>query len=690
MTSFLLMALALLGVAWLAAFLPYRLREPPARGRPVLVALRTGTFFLLALLLWNPSVPREEPVPSSHGRWVVVDRSLGMGARNLEGESAWARGVDVALERAGEGARVAIYDGALETVEADDLDGLEPGAPGSELSGAVEGALEAGAASVEVVSDFRIDDVDRLLEVGGVAPEGLRVRPVGEEVRNVGLAGFQAPARVEAGDSVEVELTLHGEGAQEADSMELRVMEAGEVVAREVVPGVVGEGTRSHGLTLPPFQDEGLRRLEAEAELEGDGFSHDDRRVAYVHVEEARRGIALVALDAGWEARQLLPVLEGATDLEGVGYLRLADDRYLPLRSEEPADAASPEAVGASPGPVEPDVVAERLSDARIVVLLGLGGDPPEEVRVALEEAPGLLVFPAEPASGDLLDLSLEGPRTGEWRPTEELPSSRLAGELAGVAFHDLPPLQRVLDATVPQGGEVALRLRAGDGVAPQVPGLLLRAREERREVVVPASGYWRWAARGGEAREAYRRLWSAVGGELLRAGDPEVPVAGPEDRVVARGEPVGWRVEGEAGGDVRLRIVRPEDGDPLGGAEAPPGDPVVDTVVVVDDEGRFVTSALPPGPYAYRLERPGEDEALGVGPFDVDPYAADLERRPRPPDPAVAEAAAEAADPDAGPQEPGAAERAGTPLRTHPLPYLLALAFLCVEWVVRRRVGLR
>lgn len=683
-------AVALLGVAWLLALLPYRLREPSAPGRPLLVALRTGTLFLLALLLWNPSVGDGEPVPTDHGQWVLLDRTLGMGAVDPDGVSAWNRGVEEAQRQAEEGARVAVYDGALEMVERGELPELEPGASGRELEAAVEGALEAGAGTVELISDFRITDGHRIAGLGGWVPGGLRVRPVGGEVRNAGLAELRIPSRVEAGDSLRIGVVLHGEGVGEGETADLVVREAGEELARETLPAVVGQGTRAHDWTLPPFQDEGLRRLEVQVELEGDGFPHDDRRVAYVTVEEARRGIVLVALDPGWEGRQLLPVLERATDLEGVGFLRLAGGEYLEIRSD-PAEVADPDAAPGPGGPVDSAEVADRLEQARVVVLVGLGGDPPEEVRAALEEAPALLAMPAEPAAGEWLGLPLDGPRSGEWQPAPELPSSRLAGELAGVDFQNLPPLERVLEADVPSGADVALRLRPSDGAGPDLPGLLLLPREERRHVVAPASGFWRWAAWGGEAREAYRRLWAAVGGELLRAGDPAAPVAGPEDRVVLRGEPVRWRVDGAAGQEVRVEIRAARPDAPAEAPEPAEEEPVMDTVMGADEEGRFVTPPLPPGPYAYRLTRSGEEEALGEGPFDVDPYAADLELRPDPPDP-------EAAEEGGGPEDAALdAERgevdgaaAGAPLRTHPLPYLLALAFLCVEWVGRRRAGLR
>ena len=44
----------------------------------------------------------------------------------------------------------------------------------------------------------------------------------------------------------------------------------------------------------------------------------------------------------------------------------------------------------------------------------------------------------------------------------------------------------------------------------------------------------------------------------------------------------------------------------------------------------------------------------------------------------------------DAGTGSDGEATADGRPLRTHPLPYLLLVLLLSLEWVGRRRSGLR
>jgi len=91
---------------------------------------------------------------------------------------------------------------------------------------------------------------------------------------------------------------------------------------------------------------------------------------------------------------------------------------------------------------------------------------------------------------------------------------------------------------------------------------------------------------------------------------------------------------------------------------------------------GSATTGVLPPGTYAYHAL--SGDGVEHEGRFDVE--ARTLEMLPVPEVP-------EAAEGEAVRQVRGTA---GRPLRTLPWPYLLLLTSLCVEWIARRRVGLR
>lgn len=694
MGTLVLAGLLLLGAAWLLAYLPYRLREAPVRGRGWLVALRTAALFLLALLLWNPSLPGEAEPVADDAPWVVLDATLGMEARDGEGETPWERAVERARALGETGAVVAVYDGELRTLEDPaELDTVAPRVPGSRLAAALERAVESGAREVRFLSDFRASDGDRVREVMGLLPAHLHLDDVGADVRNAGIGDLGLPRRVEVGEGFHVELRLHGEAVAEDDSVTVEIRHEERLLASRVVPAVRDPGTILHRIPLPPFEEEGVHRITARVMLEGDGFAHDDFRVGYVRVEEAR-GIVLVSFQPDWEPRQLLPVLEWATDLEGEGFLRMADGRYLPLRMGD--DGAEE---------YDEEEVTRRLEQAELAVVHGLAEGLSPGMEGAVRGTRTLLAFVTGAGAGPLLGLELEDPRGGEWPAVPEPPSSALAGDLAGLALNGLPPLSRVLPVEPPPDAETALEVRSGGQGGEALPGLLLRADRERRQAVVPASGFWRWAARGGEAREAYRRLWSAASGYLLR--DEGVPglITGPEERVVPRGREIAWRVAVGDERPVRLTVERaPEDEgapapDPTPeGAQpadptpegAAPGETVLDTVVTASEAGRFVTGPLPPGPYLYRLvtgEEGDEEEELGAGRFDVDPYAGDLAHRR---DPLPAEAEAGELLPEGGPPAEPAAEADGEPVRTHPFPYLAILALLCAEWVLRRRRGLR
>jgi hypothetical protein len=192
-------------------------------------------------------------------------------------------------------------------------------------------------------------------------------------------------------------------------------------------------------------------------------------------------------------------------------------------------------------------------------------------------------------------------------------------------------------------------------------PALVLVDRPTGRVAVSLASGYWRWAARD-DARETYRRLWSGVVGWLLADQSVLAAVPRPTEWIVPRGESVSWTLPA---GTENARLVV-SSGDSV----------VLDTML--SGSGTVTTGMLPPGPYAYRVEgTPGDTTATGR--FDV--ASASEEMLPVP----------------AAPQTPARSSgvlagdlAAGRPIRTLPWPYLFVITLLCLEWIGRRRSGLR
>ena len=403
---------------------------------------------------------------------------------------------------------------------------------------------------------------------------------------------------------------------------------------------------------LPAPATEGLVRYVATVVLDGDGFADDDRRVRHVRVAPPRAGLVLLSLRPDWEPRHLLPVLEDVTGLPARGYLRVTGSRYLPIgRGDEVADE------------VTEGELRTMLGAADIVVLHGVEATAPAWVRDAALNAPRLLILPADRAGASLGGVAVAGEVEGEWYVAADLPASPLAGQFAGLDLGALPPLTALHPATAPSGA-VALQVHLG-GRGTGEAALVLIAGEGRRVGVGLAAGYWRWAAREGTPRRAYRSLWAGVanwlfaGERLATAGPP-----GPAEPVIGRGSPVRWEAPGLAGQELGLRVVRA-------------GETVFESTVAVDSTETFSTAPLDPGAYDFVLS-PGAGGEETSGRFDVERYTGELRLPP------VADAVSGNA------AEGGTRAAAGRPLRTHPAPFILVLAVLCGEWIGRRRRGLR
>lgn len=693
----------------------YLRREPPVPGRGLLAALRAAAVVLVVLLLVNPSLPGGEGADGTRGPSVLLDASLSMSARDSAGRTAWQAAVERAREVAGSDGRVLLFGTSLRTLTPEALPEAAPGDAGSRLAPALEQATALGGGEVRVLSDLRIDDPVAVASAAAAPGLAVGFEAVGEGIRNAGLGAVEAPAALEPGEEGTVEATLHGEsgaGASEAaagtdaeaadgaggepgdgadsdepvDSVdvELRLGDRLLAVGWSALPPAGRTLRQSLAFTAP--DEPGTHRLELRIDLQDDGFGPDDRRVLHLDVREEREGLLVLSLRPDWEPRYLMPVLEQVTGLRGRGFLRLADGRWLPMDggdaeagdapesdgSGQPTDGAGAGAAPAASGasglrrPVDPGAVREALDDAELLVVHGLHDEVPDWLAEALGAAPRLLVLPASAEGAQRTGVTVQRWREGEWYPDPELPPSPLAGELSGVSLEGLPPLSGVLPlAGVTPDERTPLRVRAGDGEDVEA-ALVLLTDEERRTAVGLASGYWRWGARDGPPREAYRRLWSAVSGWLLRAPvGPDEPEVAPRDRPAPRGEPVVWRVRGDVGDTLSIEVVGDDS-------------TVVDTTVAAPD-GEVRTPALPPGRYAYTVRAPDLPPDGAAGELEVDAYSPEMLRRPTRPDPGEG----------AEPGETAVAD-AGRPLRTHPLPYLAILVLLSVEWIGRRRQGLR
>ncbi len=323
---------------------------------------------------------------------------------------------------------------------------------------------------------------------------------------------------------------------------------------------------------------------------------------------------------------------------------------------------------GAQVGPpVDEDEVREALSGADFVVIHGFGAGASDWVRTTLGEAPRSIVFPSDPAGALASGVEARSRLDGEWYATPDLPASALAASLSGADLTGLPPLTDILPLRAPGRAPTPLPLQR-QGLGPVEAALVLNENRGRRRAVVLASGFWRWAFREGPDREAYRRLWAGVAGWLLSSAPQDGTTdVRPAKRVWSSRESMEWRAPGSIGEDVGITLIL---GDSV----------VLDTTVVVDGAGQARTRPLPVAEYSYRITRPGEDGVIGSGRIESEGHTLELLRRP-------ADISTGASDEDEGRQTRGGL---GPPLRTHPSPYLLILVLLSVEWIGRRRGGLR
>lgn len=638
---FLVLAAALTAYAFWV-YLRVELPVPEARR---LAMVRACALIVVLLLLFDPQIPGNG-AGASAVRWALLDASVSMGAVDPSGASAWSGASQRAAELEADGWTVVRFGG--DRLEAGATGATLPMARTSRLLPALQAAAEGGAREVLVLSDMRFDDAVALRGAVEALPLEVTFERFGAVDANVGVASFRVPdvPRPDEGPIVEVEV----HGGPPGDSVDVVILEEGEEVARTRVaapsPGLRASAT----VQLPAPSGGGRVRYSVRTLSDGaDGFADDDARVAYANVGYEEGGLVLVSLRPDWEPRHLLPVLEEVTGLSASAYLRAGPDRYV--RSGRAADRGTP---------VDSAMVRAAAADAALLVIHGLHEDADEWVT-SLAARPGRrLVLPADAAGARAVGVEVGGPQEGEWYASPDVPTSPIAGALAGVELQGLPPLTDVMAAQRPNAQPVLqLQLR---GAGAPANAFHLVDDPDGRLVVALSSAYWRWAARE-EGRDAYRSLWSGLAGWLLSGQRTAAAEPRPSSWVVERGTEVEWALPAADSAVYHLSV------------EGPDG---VAVDMTLTGGGRATTSPMEPAMYAYTV-RSAEGDTVGTGRFDVVRSTLDM----LPP----------ALEPDFSALAGGTAlmaESPGRPLRTSPFPYLLVMMLLCGEWVVRRRSGLR
>jgi hypothetical protein len=397
----------------------------------------------------------------------------------------------------------------------------------------------------------------------------------------------------------------------------------------------------------------GLVRYDVAFET-SDAIPDDDVRSAYVFVSEEPAGVALVSYLPDWEPRFLHPVLAQALGLPVRTFLRVPNAGYF--RAGEGLQAGTR---------VDEAAVLRAVAQADLLVLHGVSENAPPWWREAAQRARRLILLPAGPLAEP---YQISGPTTADWYVAPEIPASPIAPFLQGLNLGEVPPLESLFNAAAPAGAWAPLnagRTRRG-GRSP-----VLHAYEAggRRVAVALGTGYWRWAFRGDASRDLYTRFWAALAGWIAQE---QAQVAGaavrPVRRVVARGSAPRWVAPGMNVDSLQLRLI-----DARGAQQT--------TTVRPQQGDTALTAVLPPGHYQYSARAfAGAELAEGSGALTVESYSAEF-MRPATDLSELRSAATTLAENH---------RSGGRPLHASPWPYLLIVLLLCVEWVLRRRWGLR
>ena len=629
-----LLVLGILAALAISAF-TYLRREPAGRGRSILIALRTASLILILLLLLDPHL--RGPGNRAETR-VIVDASLSM-----QMGGAWERALNEAATAEG---TVLLAGSAVRSVTLDSLRNIKPAMGSSSVLPALQSAAEANAGRVLLITDGAIDDaadVARWLPALGIS---LDVHNVGgSTVANRAISDVDAPAWAEAGKPLSLRIRRASNGTPAMDAVVVR--QGGNVIARTEADTVsfIASGPNEGGIV----------RFDVAFETP-DSIPDDDVRSLYVFISDKPAGVAIVSFDPDWEPRFLHPVLEAALGLPVRTFLRMPAGIYV--RGGSGLDAGT----RADEGEVQ-----RAVNEADLLVLHGLTSAAPEWAQGFARTGRRLIVFPGD--AGLEHPVQTSGSAEADWYISPELPASPITSLLADIDIAGLPPLNSLQSTALADNAWTPLH----GGRTPrggQSPLVAAEERAGRRWAVALGRGYWRWAFRGGSARDAYARLWGALAGWVVQ---DRAQVAGasirPVERAVARGTAVRWVAPGVAADSFVLMM-------------AGPGAPATRATLMAERGDTAVSAALPPGHYTYdiRAFSGGAEVARSSGPLTMESYSAEFIRHVVDLDQLKRAPAALA----------GISRTGGRPLHTYAWLYVVLTALLCAEWILRRRWGLR
>ena len=625
----------------------YGWREERVRGRGPAAVLRGLALFLLLSGAWMPRFGSSPEAAPTSAILIDVSASMRLPLGEAGGRSrfeAARAAVDTLLT--GREARLWSFGAGAEPVERETLASVAPSAAGSSVVGAIELARAAGADTLFVVTDGELTDRESARRLAVRLGVGLREVRVAGDVGTIGVRSLEAPRTVAMGDSLSVRVELVARGSA-GEPVGVRVALAGDTSETATVLLPAAGRASAADFTVPVRASSDTaewRPLDVIVESpSGIPAPTDIRR--WVRVTPDPAGAVLVSLHPDWEPRFLAPVLERSVPGGARVFLRTGEGSWVDV-SPRPAGGIAEERVRRA---------------AASAAMLWIQGDPaamPGWLRAAAANRPAVLYLArgAGPLPGT--DLSVDGGAPGDWYVSSPPPAGPVAAQLAGMVESDLPPLSPVRGVEGPGRSPVLEARRDRQGAAR--PIVVLASAAERRAAAVLAEGTWRWAARGGDGRAAYRTMYSSL---VRWLGDraASVPVQ-LSDASPRAGDSLRWRVAPE----VRDLVIRVDDagGEPVWTGEsaadgnAPAGAPMS------TGEARYTATG-----------RVGDRPFRVSAPFYI---AAGREDIPGPMGPAL--------DVSASGVGTGSLPGSDPPV----WPFALSLALLCAEWVWRRKVGLR
>jgi len=701
------------------AVLAYYRTTPRVAGRlrGVLTALRMAAFLLLAAILMDPrfvrSVTREEPAHVV----TLVDRSASMGLP----ESGWAAGsptrfdaaqriaADVSrrTERRGATVRTLYFSRGVTPVE---RDSLRADGQGTDVVGALQDVarrLEGENLTAVVLLSDGVDTEEELVRraVPGIpvfavglgdttAPEDVRIKDV----------DYNSVVRVPSRTTIKATVAYTGNQPRRVKLLlsegERRVFEKDTLLTPDG-PELVQE--------IPVrFTEPGRREFALSVEVDGhDAEPENNRRDIVIEGEKAKAKIIIADLHPEWEMHFLTDYLrrDQTFDFDVLappgrpatgGEHVMKDDDFV---------AGLPECDAVVLGAVTDEFLTDRVTDAI--------------ARFVRERGGGLLVLPGQ---GSLFEHARAWERLAAILPvrgsapfrfnlqyTSVAPGTQAAGNpitadllplFSQTEWQERSPLLGYYGAVAPVAtGDVLLAVRGRS-----LPALAYQSAGKGRVAVVSAGPLWRWKFLS-EKNTVYDEVMSRLLDVLSRGEETDRFVLTAKKNVFDAGESpaifaeiFNEKMQPVTGAPVRLEIVRVEDD----GSETPLSQVAMARENTETTRFRSDLPALVPGRYTIRGQADLPDRAITSRPLEirVSKTSVEFQRVHQDRDALVSIARRSGgayvplADVSALPERLPLPSRATqtvseVTVRTSLVLFLVILALLSAEWLIRKRAGM-